>query len=238
MANKINEVLENLDFEAREIKIYLALIKEQGLTALQISKKTGIDRTTIYDLLNKLISKGIVNQILKDKTKSFSALSPDKLESHFKEKYSSLKLILPDLKKIANEKKEEIKCELFYGKQGLRNVIKEFILEEVNYKAIGIRKEYEELIGYLADQNIINFNKLKIKETAIVEEDTKFTKLKEGDYKYLKKGSLSATTTLIYKDIVIFIIWEEPYYAIRIKNKTFVKMQENYFKLLWNLSKP
>jgi len=44
MNNKINQVLDNLGFSEREIKIYLSLIREQNLTALQISKKTRPDK--------------------------------------------------------------------------------------------------------------------------------------------------------------------------------------------------
>jgi homoserine dehydrogenase len=35
------------------------------------------------------------------------------------------------------------------------------------------------------------------------------------------------------KDVVVFFIWEEPYYAIVIENKSFRNAQEEYFDLLW-----
>jgi len=78
MSNKINQALENLGFNEREIKIYLNLISEQNLTVLQISKRTNIDRTTIYDLLEKLMNKGIVSFFLQNNVKHFKALVPKK----------------------------------------------------------------------------------------------------------------------------------------------------------------
>lgn len=234
---KIKEVLQNLGLESREIKIYLALIKNNNLTAMQASKETRIDRTTIYDILERLIDKGIVSSFVKNKTKHFTALNPNKLLIYFNEKYSSLQNILPKLNELTHKTQETVKCELFQGKNGLKTVVKEFIEENVDYRAIGIRKEYEEILGYLADQGVLKLNELKVKEKAIVERNFKFTPLKNGTYRYLDKKLLPQVTTLIYKNTVVFFIWQEPYFAIRIENKTFVKAQEEYFELLWKTAK-
>lgn len=85
----ILEVLEELGFEEREAKIYLSLLQEQEQTALSLARKTNIDRTTIYDILEKLIQKGIVSLITKNDSKTFKALQTKQLLTHFKERYSS-----------------------------------------------------------------------------------------------------------------------------------------------------
>lgn len=117
--NKINEMLEDLGLEKREIKIYLALLQNNTRPALQLSKETRIDRTTIYDILERLIDKGIVSSIIKNNTKHFTALMPDELLLHFKEKYSTLEGMLPDLKKLTTQTKETLKCEIFQAKEFL-----------------------------------------------------------------------------------------------------------------------
>jgi len=237
MDNKITEVLENLGLESREIKIYLILIKEGILTALQISRKVSIDRTTIYDLLEKLMHEGIVFSTIKNKTKHFNALKPKELLIYFKEKYSSLEKILPELNKLVSTKEEDINCELFYGKEGLKTVLKDLIDSKKDYKVIGIRKEYEEILGYFNEQGVLNLDKFNVKEIAIVEKKEKFQKLKGGEYRYLNKKLISPLTTLIYKGVVVFFIWKEPYFAIRIQNKDFFQAQEEYFELFWKIAK-
>ncbi len=236
MNQKVIEILKDLGFEEREIKIYFALIKED-LTALQISKETGIDRTTTYDILEKLIQKGIVSSMVKNKTKNFTALSPKKILMHFKEKYYSLEKIIPELNKINKQNKDPVKCELFQGKEGLKTIIRDLLETNKDYKAIGIRKEYEDILGYLVDQGILKLTELKIKETAIVEKGVTFKKLKHGIYRYLDDKLLPPTTTLIYADVVVFFIWQEPYFAVRIKSKHLAKTQEEYFNLLWKIAK-
>lgn len=237
MNERIKEILEDLGFETREINIYLTLIKNQSLTALQLSKETRIDRTTIYDILERLIDKGIVSFTIKNKTKHFSTLKPEELLIHFKEKYSSLENILPELNKLLNKKEEKVKSELFQGREGLKIVLKSLINSGENYKVIGITNEYENILGYFNEQGAIRLDQWKVKEKAIVSRNAKFKKLKCGIYRYLDKKLIPPVTTLIYGNKVVFFIWTEPYFAISIENNTLVKAQEEYFDLLWSIAK-
>jgi len=235
--SKLFEILKDLGFEEREIKIYLALIRLGDSPALKISKEIGIDRTTTYDILERLIGRGIVSLYIKNKSKHFSALAPDNLLNYFKEKYSSLENILPDLKKISNHTPELVKCELFYGKEGLKSVGKDIVDKTKEYRVIGIRKEYEEILGYFNEQAILKLDQFKAKEIAIVEKNAKFKKLKNGEYRYLDKKLLSPITTLIYKNKVVFFIWKEPYFAVSIENEPLAKAQTEYFNILWKTAK-
>jgi len=237
MNNKIIEVLKELGFEEREIKIYLALIKNSNQTALQISKQTNIDRTTTYDLLEKLIQKGIISSNIINNSNHFKAISPKQLLIYFKEKYSSLENILPQLNAIKQESNEPINCELFTGLSGLKTILKDLINSKKDYKVIGIKKEYEDILSYFNDQGIIKISEFKIKEIAIVNPNEKFKKAKHGVYRYLEKKLNQPITTILYDNKVVFFFWKEPYYAIRIEDKDFVKMQEEYFDLLWKIAK-
>ncbi len=60
-------VLGELGFEQREAQIYTTLIRDGELPALQLARKLKIDRTTVYDILERLIAKGIVSTIIKNK---------------------------------------------------------------------------------------------------------------------------------------------------------------------------
>lgn len=233
---RVNEVLQDLGLQEREIRVYLVLLHNNTIPALQISKETRIDRTTIYDILERLIDKGIVSLIIKNKTKHFTALSPNQFLEHFKEKYTSLQNILPELHKISSQAKEPVKCEFFQGKEGLKTVLKDLIVAKKDYKVIGIRKEYEDILGYFNEQGIIKLDQIQVKEFAIVEKNARFKKLKKGVYRYVNKKLLSPVTTLIYGTKVIFFIWVEPFFAIRIDNKIFCKSQEEYFEMLWDMA--
>ncbi|MBI2146862.1 hypothetical protein HYU19_00110 [Candidatus Woesearchaeota archaeon] len=235
--NKIFEVLKELGFEEREIRIYLSLIKLGDSSALKISREAGIDRTTTYDIMARLIGRGFISTYIKNNSKHFNALAPDKLLTHFREKYLSLESILPELTKISDQTPESVKCELFYGKEGLKSVGKDIVSNAKEYRVIGIKKEYEEILGYFNEQAILKLGQFKAKEFAIVEKKVKFMKLKNGEYRYLDKKLLSPVTTLIYKNKVVFFIWKEPYFAVSIESEQVAKAQTEYFNLLWQIAK-
>ena len=54
-------------------------------------------RTTIYDFLEKLINKGLVNTVIKKNVTYYKATEPIKLMDFLKEKETHLQKILPDL---------------------------------------------------------------------------------------------------------------------------------------------
>lgn len=235
--DQIAETLCDLGFDEKEVKVYLALLRNNMRTAQELAKDTRIDRTNIYDILEKMIGKGVVSVLIKNSTKHFLALTPKDLLVYFKDKFSSLETILPELNKMTGQSRERLKCELFQGKEGLKTVIKDIIASGKDYKAIGIRKEYEEILGYFTTQHIIKLNQTKVKEYAIVEKGARFKKAKEGIYRYLDRKLLSPVTTLIYGNFVVFFIWTEPYFAVRVDNKTFAVAQEEYFEILWGIAK-
>src|SRR3989344_2032456 len=230
--NNTKQILNDLGLGDKEIEVYLELAQNRSLSALQISKETGIDRTTVYDILNKMINKGIASSISMNKTTMYNCLEPEKLFLHFKEKCSALEGILPELTELYKKQKNVLICETFQGIEGLKSVLRDMISSNADYKVIGIKKEYEDILNFFHEQGILKVNQAKIKETAIVEKGIKFKKIKSGTYKIVKKLS-APVTTIIYKDIVIFLIWTNHYYAIRIKNNLFKNGQEECFNLLW-----
>jgi len=58
---EINKQLESLGLTTTESKIYTALLRAGESTAVQLSKEIEIHRRTIYDNLNILLKKGLVN---------------------------------------------------------------------------------------------------------------------------------------------------------------------------------
>ena len=232
--SRVSEILKDLGFEEREIKIYLALLRLNDSPALKISKEIGIDRTTTYDILERLITKGIVSSYIKNNSKHFSSLTPEKLMTYFRDKYASLENILPELNKISNQTPEAVKCELFYGLEGLKSVCKDIVKNAKEYRGIGsFRKEYEEVLGYFNEQAILKLDQFKAKEYAIIDKNAKFVKLKKGEYRYIDQRLISPVTTIIYNKKVVFLVWKEPYFAVRIENEQIMKAQTEYFNLVW-----
>ena len=70
------EQLEKLGLSTNEARIYSILLAEGPMQAGSISKRININRTTIYQVLDKLIEEGLIGYINNGKIKVFQASSP------------------------------------------------------------------------------------------------------------------------------------------------------------------
>ena len=96
-----------------EAKSYLALLGLGASTGMEISKKSGVPKTRVYDILEGLINKGLVN-LIQEKPMVFKAINPEiGLKQLFKRKIEKTKEaekeIISSLKKIKARPEEKPK---------------------------------------------------------------------------------------------------------------------------------
>lgn len=73
---RIQENLERLNFSKLEAQIYLALLGTEPLSAYQLAKKIDISRTSIYNALEHMLEKGMVEMVPND-TALYIAQEPE-----------------------------------------------------------------------------------------------------------------------------------------------------------------
>jgi len=112
---EIKQVLQDSDLSEGESEVYLALLKLGSSPVSKIKEESGLHRTTIYDFLEKLLNKGLVNYVIQNNIKYYKASHPNKLIDFVKEKEEDLKEILPELKEMAEFQREDLKVEVYKG---------------------------------------------------------------------------------------------------------------------------
>src|SRR3989338_3364412 len=101
------EILKKIGLSDGEIKVYAAIL-DIGATSLnKIHEKVGIDRRNIYDILNKLIERGLVSYIEENGKRVFKIANPDKILSYIEEKRSTLdqvkeeiEIVIPQIQQL------------------------------------------------------------------------------------------------------------------------------------------
>lgn len=73
------EMIRKAGFSDYEAKCYLALLERDSLAVNEVAKLAGIPRPSAYDVLEKLMEKGVVSAIV-GKTKRYSAADPKMLK--------------------------------------------------------------------------------------------------------------------------------------------------------------
>jgi len=236
---EIKAVLENLGLSDGEIKVYLALLKLGNSPVSKIKEESRLHRTTIYDFIEKLINKGLVSYVVKNNIKFYSAMHPSKLMDFVKEKENHLKNILPNLIKLSEQHKEEIKIEVFRGKEGFKSLLNLMLREKKDVYGYGIdESEFEARFPIEIKQYIKKEQKLGMKEKLISKKGAGlYYKSSHIKYKFFDDKFFSPTPWLAFSDYVSVIIWE-PLTIILIKSKELSKGFHKHFNLLWRIAKP
>ena len=220
-----------------ETDIYLTLLRLGKATVTKLTQETGIHRTYIYDIIEKLREKGLVSQIKEQNKYYFQAADPERIKEYLLEKVDIIDKLLPELNKIRKKSVEETSVEIYKGEEGIKTILNDIIREGKDYYVIGSVKEFEEILPIFAEQFLLKVNKNKIKEKVILEEGIKILKAKKHEYRYLPKEHVFLTGIIIYSNKVAFFIWNEPYIQILIKNKDISESYLTQFDLLWKIAK-
>ena len=75
ISDKSRKAMENLGLTGYEIRVYLSLLDTNSMTASDISKKSGVPYSKIYEVLNSLEEKGWLESG-SSRPKSFSPSPP------------------------------------------------------------------------------------------------------------------------------------------------------------------
>ncbi len=122
----INEILKNIGFTDKEIEVYLAIVESGKVAPTDISKLTGINRTTVYSVAKELVRRGVVAEDLGGETSYLVALPPQDLktiivkeEKELEDKKSLVDKAIDELKHFAKNTKYAVPKIVFIGEDGL-----------------------------------------------------------------------------------------------------------------------
>lgn len=240
------DVLEELGLSEAEAKVYLALLETGPTLAGPVIKKTALHRGTTYQILQRLIEKGLAGYVIVAGKRYFEATNPDRFLGILKEKEEKLTEILPALKLKKELSKEKQEVNVYSGYKGIKTVL-ENILEELKdggeYLDFGVSGIFRQVMGPYWDIWQKKKRRYKIKSKCIFSEELKEKNLEllkdyYGGARFHPKEYNSPTDTMIYKNIIVLFIWTaRPPIAIVIKNKENAEGYRNQFKFMWEAAK-
>ncbi|PIN74335.1 hypothetical protein COV20_00220 [Candidatus Woesearchaeota archaeon CG10_big_fil_rev_8_21_14_0_10_45_16] len=130
------EELQKIGLTAGESKVYLALLKLGPSKVGNIVKESNVSYSKVYDVLERLVSKGLASETVIQKTKHYRAVEPFQLSEYIHKKEEEvaeqkkvLDGILGDLKAL-NKEQERNKAELFFGLSGIKTAYSILMEEE------------------------------------------------------------------------------------------------------------
>ncbi|MDD5191729.1 MAG: helix-turn-helix domain-containing protein [Candidatus Nanoarchaeia archaeon] len=236
------ESLKTLGLTEGEVKVYSAILNLGTATINKIHEKTGLERRTIYDVINKLIEKGFVSYTLQDKRKVYQCSPPNKLFEEARKRQEELKEFekqIPEIEKIFRSKKPEIKAETFRGEEGIKAVWEDMLNSNAVYW-IGSGRYVPKMFPIF----FIHWNKRRIKKKVkwfnlLRHEMRKEIEIMPLEYiKFLpKEFSGNPTVTAIYGNKVAQFLFGDFLFVFLIESKELAENYKRYFNYLWKLAK-
>ena len=243
------KILEAIGFTPGEVKVYLALLELGETSTGPLIKKSKITGSKVYEILNKLVEKGLVSYTIKEKTRYFQASSPKRLmdyvnkkEAELEKRKNEIQNIIPQLESISQSTEKSQTSHTFEGFNGMKTVFN-LILESLEpgeeYYAFSLGEEFNKKFKTF----ILNYhqkkikNKIKVRIIANSKEKKVFADLsKLSGLKIRYYPNPVPLGVFIFKDYVATFTFKEKPTAFLIKSNQVAESYKNFFTNLWKVS--
>ncbi len=234
------KILQDTGLTPKEVDVYLALITSDQTSIADIMNKAKVSRKSIYEILQKLLDKGLVSYTIKDNKKQYAAATPERFIDLLKEKEANIETILPELLRRHKESEEETSIRVYIGKEGMKTITNNILKVGKPLYALVGRELILDSLKYYIPQFIKKRVEQRIHAKMIYSESVRKRKLKIPltELRYVPNESASPISIIIYGENVNLLIFsEENPIAIHMKSKEIAHSFMNYFNLMWSIAK-
>jgi sugar-specific transcriptional regulator TrmB len=252
---EIARILEDIGLTKGESKVYLALLELGSSTTGPVVDKSGISASKVYEILDKLIKKGLISYVVKEKTRIYIVQTPkrildflDEKEKQVKENKTEIKQILPELMLKMASGAAGPDVQVLEGKKGFI-AAHDKLIDELEkggrYLAMSTTSVSKTFFHYFGE-----FNKRRearrITMWIIYPKgawDIGKTKLKERRKRRFyypricMNDALTPSHITLVKDKCLLCMVSDKIVSILIANKAMVEGFKRFFKYVWEVSK-
>ncbi len=247
----IEKVLTDIGLSDKEARLYLTCLRLGSQAASVIAKYSGVNRTTVYDIFDGLIKKGLATKVDKGTAVYFQVLDPSNLINYLdrdKNEYlrkidkqkQEVEEILPAIKSIESVQTTKPKVQFFEGEKGMREAYEDTLhstepirayanVEEMHHALPNFFPEYYERRSEkdIHIRAICPDNPLSIERQRHDREELRTIKLvPKEQYGFSPEMN-------VYNNKVLIASWREKM-AIIIESQEIADLHKKMYDLLWS----
>lgn len=241
--------LKKIGLEEKEAKVYLAVLEFGPCNIQNLTKKSGIKRSTVYEMLKNLKNQGLISETTMGKRKLILAADPTNLKRNIKAKEQLLNSILPDLMSINNANPIKPKIIFYEGVEGHKEIYKETLMAKnktaywISPKTVQMETIGEDFLDwYIVERQKKNIWIKLIQKTA---EDTPYKYIDPKKHERELRDVRSApseinlpNTIIIYDSKVAIMSSRKEGFGFVIESNDYAQTMKTFYELLWKVSKP
>jgi sugar-specific transcriptional regulator TrmB len=245
----MKDILMNVGLTEGESEVYTILV-EQGLSSAgDVFKKSNLASSKVYEILFRLVKKGLSSFILKNNVKYYDATPPERLLDILEEKKQKLttsqakiKSLLPLIHKKRKQVKNKTHVVLYEGKEGPKIVLKE-ALEAGKRGALlmgfGTNEDpYKDFLPYDINDHLKEMKKHNIGWKLLFSQGKWKSQAPNSEIRFLPQEFTQPIRTMIYGNKVALVDFtSKPWLTIIFEKEEIVKSYTNQFNFLWKIAK-
>lgn len=240
-----NYSLSDLGFTAKEASVYNALLELGQATIFEISKRSRLNRTTVYPIVYKLLQDGLIKKMMKGKKRHFFIEDVRDLRKNIKEKEQVLDALLPQLEALHNILPNKPRIIYYEGAEGIRDfyfhILENLSPGDTILDYIGDMRINDEAIKKFAVKDYPEERlKRKIPIKCIAIPSVTASEWKKVASRYLREikivgasGAPFSANIQIYKNGIGLISYLDDFMGVIIESKEISAMFQSAFSLMW-----
>jgi sugar-specific transcriptional regulator TrmB len=243
--------LEAIGLTKGEIKVYVSLLELGESSTGPIANESGVSRSKIYNILDKLTKKGLVGQFHKENIAYFRAMKPrrildyfDEQSAEFQSKRKQIELLLPQLEnKIGKENAPA--TALYEGFKSIKNFYNS-LLDDLSpgqtYLVIGASypRSRPEVRSFFQNFHMRRAEKgIHVKMLANIHiRDTIVPATKKlSQVRFLPEYLLANMTILVHKEKSFLFFWSKVPMGFLLESEEIANGFRTYFDTFWKIAK-
>lgn len=239
-------VLKNIGLSKNEADVYSAMVKIGASGVGDISKESKVHRRNVYDVLNRLLEKGLVYIILRGRKNRYQAVNPNKLIDLIGEQKNSLLAIMPNLDEMMKTDEKEEEIIIYQGIKGWKRYLRDIANIGKNVYTIGAQASWADerlksTLEYFNSESVKKgFSIHLIYDYELKKQEASATSIFTNQkHAFFPEQYSSASAVDICGDYVAVVsnmgigkIREDTFFTV-IKNQEIADAFKIWFKLMW-----
>lgn len=245
ISGPMRNVLEDIGLTKGESQVYMALLSLGSSRTGQLAKESRISSSKVYEVLERLMQKGLASYVVRNNTRHYSPTPVKRLmdflddrQQQIKDSKAQLEKVIPEIESI--RRKKEGTVTVYEGKKGVRAIVNDII---------DCQRGGDELFTFGSDQNVFEekYPDLAYMYSRVAQEENlksravfstgKGTKGPAENARYLPSGLLSPVRTAVYGRQVAIFKFAEPVSVIVIDDEYVSAGYRKQFEYLWKTAK-
>ncbi|MFA6160305.1 MAG: helix-turn-helix domain-containing protein [Parcubacteria group bacterium] len=238
----IQKELEKQGLDPKKAKVYLAVLELGRATIIELSRKTKLKRTTVYDIVLILIGMGYVTEARKGKRRLFIAEDPEVLLNTNEQKLLEFKNLIPFLTEIRSKVVPKPTIKFYDGTLGVRTIMEELL--NVKNKEQLFWSSISDLVDFFGNRYMESWVKRRIKRGILskvlltkkrnvadiyMQSNDKFLR----EIRWLPKTYLFKGVVCIFDNKVCYISSREESFGFVIESNEFSQVMRLIFESSW-----